>query len=222
MSGLRLDGRAAYRLLRLALFSGMTALYYVTLPLVATPLIASWYAVTVWIAYYGGLSLILGGPGRKYLIRRFGEDRGYALFEVALGVLFLNQGFAQAVVINAFGDGFPALIPAWMSYLGGAVLMVVGLSCKVWAANTTGLDTYYCRDMFIGRSMDDGGGLIISGPYRYVGNPMYSVGNLQGYGWAVWSRSVEGIAFAMIFQVGIYLFYHLFERPFVRRAYARR
>ncbi|MEU7895589.1 PEMT/PEM2 methyltransferase family protein [Nonomuraea sp. NPDC049152] len=218
MSGLRLD-RHAGRVPRVALFAGVVVLYYLAAPPAVTPSVACWYAATVWVLYYGGLSLVLGGPGRRRLIGRFGEARAYAIYEVALGVLFLNQGFAQAVIIYAFGDSLPDVVPVWASCLAGGILMVVGLSCKTWAAYATGLDVYYCRDMFLGGAVP--GELTTSGPYRYLRNPMYSVGNLHAYGWAVWSRSLEGIVFAMIFQLGIYAFYHFFERPFIRRVHLR-
>ncbi|MFC4015273.1 PEMT/PEM2 family methyltransferase [Nonomuraea purpurea] len=216
MSGLRLDG--SHRMARTALFVGVLAVYYLAGPLAVTPSVACWYAGAVWILYYGGLSLVLGGPGRRLLIDRFGEARALTIYEIGLGVLFCNQGFAQAVIIYAFGDSFPSAVPLWASFLAGGALMAVGLTCKTWAACTTGLDTYYCHDMFRGSATP--GDLVISGPYRYLRNPMYSVGNLHAYGWALWSRSLEGLACAALFQLGIYAFYHLYERPFIRRVYS--
>ncbi|MEQ4725700.1 PEMT/PEM2 methyltransferase family protein [Nonomuraea sp. B19D2] len=220
ISGLRLE-RTRYRPVRLLLFGTMTALYYLMTPLLMPPAIATGYAAVVWLLYYGGLSLTLSGPGRTALIKRFGEDRAYALYEVALGLLFMNQGFAQAVVIYAYGGNIPDAIPTWVTCTAGAALMITGTFYKLWAASTTGLDTYYCRDMFLGRPLNDASELVVSGPYRHVRNPMYSVGNLPAYGWALWSRSLEGLAFAALFQAGIYLFYHLCERPFIQRTYLR-
>lgn len=219
ISGVRLDRATSHRVTRLILFSAMAALYYLATPLLVTPPVAAGYAAAIWVMYYGGLCLTLGGPGRRALIRRLGEDRAYQVYEIALGLLFMNQGFAQAVVIHAFGDSLPGDVPLWASGVTGAALMAAGLFYKIWAAYTTGLDTYYCRDMFLGRAIGPTGELVSSGPYRLVRNPMYSVGNLQAYGWAVWSRSVEGLAIAALFQAGIYVFYHLYERPFVKRAY---
>ncbi|GAA2212053.1 hypothetical protein GCM10009850_075150 [Nonomuraea monospora] len=221
ISGLRLDRGTRYRPARLLLFTATAALYYLLTPVLTTPAVATAYATAVWLLYYGGLSLTLGGPGRTALIARFGEDRAYAVYEVALGLLFMNQSFAQAVVIYAYGDSLPAAIPSWAAYVIGAALMAAGTFAKVWAACTVGLDTYYCRDMFAGRPLKDADGLVVAGPYRYLRNPMYGAGNLHAYGWAVWSRSLEGLAFAAAFQLGIYLFYHFSERPFIERAYVR-
>ncbi|UBU08693.1 PEMT/PEM2 family methyltransferase [Nonomuraea gerenzanensis] len=222
ISGLRLDRGTRYRPARLLLFASMATLQYLLAPVLTTPAAATAYAATVWLLYYGGLSLTLGGPGRTALIARYGEDRAYALYEVALGLLFMNQGFAQAVVIHAYGDSLPAAVPSWAAYTIGAALMAVGTLYKVWAASTAGLDTYYCRDMFHGRPLTDASELVVAGPYRHLRNPMYGAGNLHAYGWAVWSGSLAGLAFAGAFQLGIYLFYHLCERPFIERAYVRR
>ncbi|MGW6497711.1 methyltransferase [Nonomuraea angiospora] len=131
----------------------------------------------------------------------------------------MNQGFAQAATIYAFGDSFPSALPLWGTYAAGALLMAAGTFYKVWAADTTGLDTYYCRDMFLDRPLGAAGELVVSGPYRHVRNPMYSVGNLHAYGWAIWSRSLEGLAVAAVFQAGIYVFYYTCECPFIRRIY---
>ncbi|NJP94949.1 hypothetical protein HCN51_36885 [Nonomuraea sp. FMUSA5-5] len=222
ISGLRLDRGTRHRPARLLLFVLTAALYYLLTPVLTTPAVATAYAATVWVLYYGGLSLTLGGPGRTALIARFGEDRAYGLYEVALGVLFMNQGFAQAVVIHAYGDSLPAAVPSWAAYAAGAALMAVGTFYKLWAARTAGLDTYYCRDMFMGRLLGDTSELVVAGPYRHLRNPMYGAGNLHAYGWALWSHSLEGLAVAAAFQLGIYLFYHLCERPFIERAYVRK
>ncbi|MEV4224925.1 methyltransferase [Nonomuraea sp. NPDC049725] len=221
ISGLRLERGTRYLPVRVLLFGMMTALYYLMTPLLMSPAIATGYAAVVWVSYYGGLSLMLAGPGRTVLVKRFGEDRAYALYEVGLGLLFMNQAFAQAVVIHAHGDTLPGAVPVWATCTAGAALMAVGTFYKLWAASSTGLDTYYCRDMFLGRPLSHTSELVISGPYRHVRNPMYSVGNLPAYGWALWSRSMEGLAVAALFQAGIYLFYHLCERPFIQRTYHR-
>ncbi|MFI7134479.1 PEMT/PEM2 family methyltransferase [Nonomuraea sp. NPDC050153] len=216
MSGLRLDG--SHRVARVALFAGMLALHYLAVLPAVTPSLACWYAVAVWILYYGGLSLVLGGPGRRRLLGRFGEARAMPIYETGLGVLFCNQGFAQGVVVYAFGDSLPSAMPVWASYLAGAAFMAAGLTCKTWAGYVAGLDTYYCHDMFRGTASP--GQFVTSGPYRYLSNPMYSVGNLHAYGWALWSRSLEGLACAALYQIGIYAFYYLFERPFIKRVYS--
>jgi protein-S-isoprenylcysteine O-methyltransferase Ste14 len=73
--------------------------------------------------------------------------------------------------------------------------------------------------MFFDRVASPNGDLVKHGPYRWFKNPMYGVGNLQGYGSALLVGSWPGLAVAALFQASVYVFYYLFERPFVIRAY---
>src|SRR2546429_551970 len=52
-----------------------------------------------------------------------------------------------------------------------------------------------------------------AGPYRFLRNPMYTVGYLQTYGFALVTRSWPGLAAALIDHVAILLFYQLVEKP---------
>ncbi|MEU9895426.1 PEMT/PEM2 methyltransferase family protein [Streptomyces phaeochromogenes] len=238
--GLRLD-KAEGRRARAVAWLGMVTVYYlVDLTVIHSPGTATgasgamlrevsvWYALTVWMVYYGGIIVVLGTPAKRWLADRFGEARAYLVYETVLGVVFLNQGFSQAVLMYAFGSSFPAAIPVWLTWSAGTVLILVGTTFKLWSAHLAGLDTFYCRDMFLDRRIDrsdksaesDESGLVASGPYRYFRNPMYGIGTVHAYGFALWCRSVEGLAVAALFQCSIYLFYAVAERPFVNRVYA--
>ncbi|MEU9283630.1 PEMT/PEM2 methyltransferase family protein [Streptomyces sp. NPDC048275] len=232
--GLRLD-KPEWRRTRAAAWLGMVAVYYlVDLAVIRSPgstsgesgrllrEISVWYALTVWVVYYGGIITVLGTSVKRRISDRLGEKRAYLAYEAVLGVVFLNQGFSQAVLMYAFGSSFPAGVPVWLSWSAGTVLIVVGTTFKLWSAHLTGLDTFYCRDMFLDRRRDhaDGSGLVTSGPYRFFRNPMYGIGTVHAYGFALWCRSVEGLAIAALFQCSIYLFYAVAERPFINRVYA--
>jgi len=235
--GLRLD-KAEGRRTRAAAWLGMVTVYYlVDLTVIHSSgtttgasgamlrEVSVWYALTVWMVYYGGIIVVLGTPAKRWLTDRFGEERAYLAYEIVLGVVFLNQGFSQAVLMYAFGSSFPAAIPVWLTWSAGTVLILVGTTFKLWSAHLAGLDTFYCRDMFLDRRIDrsdesDESGLVASGPYRYFRNPMYGIGTVHAYGFALWCRSIEGLAVAALFQCSIYLFYAVAERPFVNRVYA--
>lgn len=178
------------------------------------------YCAVMWVVYYGGIALLVGTPIRPWVINRLGEAGAWDAFEAILGLVYLHQAVCQSALIYNFGETFSSAFPPGMSYGCGAALFIVGLGCKWWAARLVGLDTYYFKDMFHGRALQKhSGNYVVSGPYKWLRNPMYSVGNLHAYGFAVWDRSLEGVICAAVFQCSIYLFYYLFERRFVIRTY---
>ncbi|MGH2668454.1 MAG: methyltransferase, partial [bacterium] len=50
-------------------------------------------------------------------------------------------------------------------------------------------------------------------PYRFLKNPMYTVGYLQTYGLALLTGSMPGLVAALFAQAAILLFYLLVEKP---------
>ena len=181
------------------------------------------YAGLIWFTYYFGMTVVLGSRLRLLLIEKLGEDRAYQLWQLSLGIVFLNQGFCQMVVIKTFGTSFPFFLPQWLIILASGFLTLSGIICKVWATYLTGLDTYYYKDLFLNRITHVGElePFVKSGPYRYLGNPMYGVGNFQAYGAAIWYQSWPGLVIAVVFQISIYIFCFLIERPFVHSTYLK-
>jgi hypothetical protein len=103
-----------------------------------------------------------------------------------------------------------------VAYGLGGVLFAIGLVVKVWATLIVGVDVYYYRDMFLGKKV---AGFAATGPYRYLANPMYGVGQLHAYGYAVLHRSLPGLLAVLVCHVLIYGFYYAAERPFIKRVY---
>ena len=95
---------------------------------------------------------------------------------------------------------------------------IVGCVTKLWAASAVSVDIYYWKDMFLGRKVCD---FVVTGPYQYLGNPMYGVGQLQAYAVAIWFGSPAGLAIAVINQCCVFLFYFAAEKPFIQRTYVR-
>ncbi|MDQ0383273.1 hypothetical protein J2S54_000093 [Streptomyces sp. DSM 42143] len=118
----------------------------------------------------------------------------------------------------AFPGQLPELGTAGLWAVLGVLLGIVGFGTKLWAAWLTGLNTYYCRDMYLGRA-DATDGFVIRGPYRWLRNPMYGVGNLHGYGVALCYRSAAGLVCVAVFQVLIYAFYLVREKPLIVRTH---
>jgi len=96
----------------------------------------------------------------------------------------------------------------------GAVLAIAGVGTKLWAARTLGGDAYYWRNFF---EPDAGAGPVVSGPYRFMSSPMYTIGYLHTYGLALLLRSFPGFLAAVFSQAAILAFYFIVERPHFRR-----
>ena len=174
------------------------------------------YFLFTLLFYYGGNAVILRSELPVLAIARFGEDRAFRAYETLAGLMFLNQGLGVGCMAALHVPGLEQAVPAQLVLAAGVALFVVGLLVKLWATLTVGVDVYYFRDMFLGRplaSACDGG------PYRFMRNPMYSVGQLQGYGYALLYGSLPGLVAAATGHLLIYAFYVVAERPFVRSTY---
>ena len=168
------------------------------------------------IFYYGGNAVILRSNIPNRAIARFGERRAFRAYETLAGLMFLNQGLGVGCMAALHVPRLEEVVPVPLVLAAGAALFAVGLVVKLWATLTVGVDVYFFRDMFLGRPLPtacDGG------PYRFLHNPMYSVGQLQGYGYALLYGSLPGVVAAGAGHLLIYVFYVVAERPFVRRNY---
>src|SRR5207302_5111927 len=106
-----------------------------------------------------------------------GEQRGGAprALRPRRGVPMYHDGVAfVAVCILTRGTIELPLPLVWR--LAGAALVAVGVGVKLWAAATLGADGYYWRDFF---EREIRPVPTIAGPYRWLRNPMYTVGYLQ-------------------------------------------
>jgi protein-S-isoprenylcysteine O-methyltransferase Ste14 len=118
---------------------------------------------------------------------------------------------------GAHGGAWGAHGGAWDAPLRigiGLVLIVIGLGTKLWAARTLGDDAYYWHNFFVRR---DHVPPDPPGPYRYLSNPMYTVGYLHAYGFALLLGSLPGLGLALFDQAAILIFHRLVEQPHYRR-----
>jgi hypothetical protein len=176
----------------------------------------AYFALTL-VFYYGGNTLLLGSRFPQRLIQRFGEERAWRGYQTALALMFIHQGLGVGTM-SALERGGTLVLPiapalAWA--LGGA-LFAIGFVIKLWATLLVGIDVYYYKDMFLGRPVS---GFVRKGPYRVFANPMYGIGQLHGYGYAIINRSLGGLFAIALCHMLIYAFYYAVERPFIRRVF---
>jgi hypothetical protein len=172
------------------------------------------YFTAAWFFYYIGNTLILTTPLRKNLISRFGEKKAYRIYEVIVGLMFANQALAFGAVVEENWIRWPGFAKLGIIDEAGLMLIAAGFLIKTWATMIVGLDIYYYKDMFLGKTA---GVFAVTGPYKLFSNPMYGLGNIQAYGLALVHFSLAGLAAAAILHLSIYAFYFFAERPAVRR-----
>jgi protein-S-isoprenylcysteine O-methyltransferase Ste14 len=174
------------------------------------------YLLLTLVFYYGGNAVILRSNLPTIAIARLGEERAFRAYETLAGLMFLNQGLGVGCMAALHVPRLEQAVPEPVFVAAGVALFAVGLVVKLWATLTVGVDVYFFRDMFLGRPLApacDGG------PYRFLRNPMYSLGQLQGYGYALLYGSLPGLVAAAAGHALIYAFYLVAERPFVRSTY---
>jgi protein-S-isoprenylcysteine O-methyltransferase Ste14 len=172
------------------------------------------YFLFTLVFYYGGNAAILSSSVRPRLIARFGEERAFHAYETVLGVMFLNQGLGIGCMASL--PGWELAAPREAVVAAAVVLFTVGLVVKLWATLVVGTDTFYYFDMFVDRAV---GTFSSKGPYRFLRNPMYGMGQLQGYGYALFAGSFAGLFAAAVGHALIFAFFFLLERPFMGRVY---
>lgn len=151
------------------------------------------------------------------LIRRFGEERGYDLYENLTAFLFFYRATSLDLFLKhtAGSLALPHFLHLWATGLAWAT--IAGASViNVWATLIVGVDVYYYKDMFVRRPV---GTFEMRGPFRYFSNPMYGIGQLSAYGAALLYGSLWGLLAAVANQVLMYVFYYAFELPHIRRLF---
>ena len=209
MSGLRLDaGRTLF--VWIPLLFGSVWLFYQAEQ--SEWLIA--YSIGALACYYIGISLILGTSFKRVVIAKFGEKKATQFYDMVFGVLFFNVGLGVAAA--ALHTGAVIDLPLVLRWSLFILLTVVGFGTKFWSTWIVGIDTYYFRDLLLEKSH---GEFTARGPYKQFANPMYGIGNIHAYGPALVTGSLVGLMIALACHIGIYSFYFIVEKPFIRRTY---
>ncbi len=175
------------------------------------------YFVAVFVLRYILLfaSFVPNGIAER-MIRRYGEATAFQIYQAITALFFIHRGLSFGLLIERtsmstglFGEGAGAILTG-----AGVALTLVGMVVNVWAALIIGIDAYYYKDLFVGRSLS---GFKQTGPYRYFANPMYGIGQANGYGSALLAGSIAGIVAMAINQASMYLFYYLIEKKHIER-----
>ena len=95
---------------------------------------------------------------------------------------------------------------------------MAGAGIKLWAAASLGGKAYYWYNFF---DPEAPVAARAPGPYRFIRNPMYTLGYLQTYGLAILFGSLPALIASGFDQVAVLVFNHVVERPHYARLLRR-
>jgi protein-S-isoprenylcysteine O-methyltransferase Ste14 len=167
------------------------------------------------LAYVVGIGVALTRQQhRQAFTRRDGTERGFRRFRRLAAALMNNDAASFVLLCIVSRQTLPFTLPLAVQVGGGLLLVAVGLSVKLWAARGLGPAAYYWGDFF---GVQEPVIRTEPGPYRFLKNPMYTVGYLHAYGAALFAASLPGVIAALFDQVAILIFNRLVETPHFER-----
>jgi len=170
------------------------------------------------VLYLGFIFLVLSEHGyRHWFIKRWGnQEEGYLSFEAVLGILFFHNTASLGFIAATTHGSLFNFVDREILQIILIVMILAGFFIKIWSAKVVSIDIYYWKDMFLGKKITE---FVETGPYKFLSNPMYGIGQLQAYALAIWYGSEIGLLAALINQVLIFSFYFTVEKKFIKRIY---
>jgi protein-S-isoprenylcysteine O-methyltransferase Ste14 len=165
-----------------------------------------------YVLYVGGVLRREDRDGRY--TRRYGRAEAFRRFRRTAAIVMNHDAFAFTVLCFATRGTWDLPVRAGESIAIGAVLVIIGLATKLWAARTLGSNAYYWHNFF---DPEAAIGPVSTGPYRFISSPMYTVGYLPTYGLALIFQSFPGLIAAVFSQAAILTFHFLVENPHFQR-----
>jgi protein-S-isoprenylcysteine O-methyltransferase Ste14 len=173
--------------------------------------LAAVYHLVSRLAYVVGVGVALRRQDRHQIFtRRYGAEAGFQRFRRAASMVMNNDALSFVVLCLVSRRSIDPSWPWSLSLALGAILIFMGVAIKLWAAARLGSAAYYWHNFFVPGELVP---LNPPGPYRYLKNPMYTLGYLHAYGFAVATESLLGLIAAVFDQIAILAFNHWVEKP---------
>jgi protein-S-isoprenylcysteine O-methyltransferase Ste14 len=175
--------------------------------------LASRIAYVVWV----GRALHQQDHHRRFT-REGDPEAGFLRFRRLASTLMNNDGVSFVVLVLLTRNTMTIDLPRWMVLLGGGLLVLAGAGVKLWAAASLGGKAYYWYNFF---DPDAALPARAPGPYRFIRNPMYTLGYLQTYGLAILFGSLPALIASAFDQLAVLVFNQVVERPHYARLLRR-
>ena len=185
---------------------------------------STWQAVLLGYHLASRLAYVIGvgtalrlQQRRQHFTRRAGIEVGFRKFRRLAAFVMNNDALSFLILClgtrGTLSSGLPPGV-RWGLGIGG---IIVGMGTKLWAARSLGAGAYHWRDTFDPAATE---AVADRGPYRWLRNPMYTVGYLHAYGIALLADSGVGLLAAGFDQAAILAFYYWVEKPHFARVTA--
>jgi protein-S-isoprenylcysteine O-methyltransferase Ste14 len=177
--------------------------------------VALGYHLASRLAYVVGIGVALTRQRRDQIFtRRAGGEAGFRRFRRIAAFLLNNDAVSFVALCLVTRKTLSPTLSEPVRLGLGALLVVLGVSVKLWAARTLGPGAYYWKNFFVPepiRALDP------PGPYRFLKNPMYTLGYLHAYGFALACGSWLGLVAAVFDHTAILIFHNRVEKPHFMR-----
>jgi hypothetical protein len=162
-------------------------------------------------------TFVKGGFKEYWLKTSLTKEEAHRKFEAWLSFAFFHNGlaFSYLYFTTMSKEDFSFVPTTWILALG-ITLQAIGFIIKFLASWQIGLGIYYYKDMFIEEKVID---FEAKGIFKFMSNPLYGWGQLNGHGTALYAFSWYGIIAVFVNQLCFYSFYYMLEKPFVNRFY---
>lgn len=182
--------------------------------------IALGYHLASRLAYVIGIGVALTQQKRSQrFTRHAGVEAGYRRFRRLAAIVMNNDALSFVILCLVTRGTLGPVLPSGVLLGIGLALILLGAGTKLWAAAALAPGAYHWHDVFEPSAFL---ALEPQGPYRLLKNPMYTVGYLHAYGFALVTGSWLGLLAAGFDQAAILTFHQLVEKPHVIRASAER
>ncbi len=174
--------------------------------------------VTLRLGYVIGVGVALHRQDREKVFTRVaGIEPGFRRFQRSASLVMNGDGLAFVILCIVTRQTLHTSVAPVVLIVVGVVLSVIGVGVKLWAAARLGMAGYYWKNFFEPTEFVP---LDPPGPYRYLDNPMYTVGYLQTYGLALVCGSLPGLIASAFAQIGVLVFHYTVEKPHFDRLLA--